>query len=558
MDAVLFVTFIVGGTALVSWPLGRYMKWAMDPAAPGAGAAGRFTRLFELFGGSVARASQDWKQYMLALLVFNVLMFVVSFGIMALQQHLPLNPDGMKEVEGSLIFNTAASFTSNTNLQHYSGESTLSYLSQLGALMWLQFVSAATGVAALAALARGLAGKPLGNFFVDLQRASFLVFLPVALVVATLMVLGGMPMTFEGAVKAITLEGAEQTIARGPVAAFLTIKQLGTNGGGFFGPNCTHPFENPTFWTNALAMISIILIPMSSVWMFGRIIGRMRHAAVVFGVMAVLLLAKIAGAVYFEAAPTQAFAGLPIEQNVGNLEGKEMRFGATSGPTWAVLTTSTSNGSVGAMHDSLNPMAGLMPMIGMWLNATYGGVGVGMINMFIYMILAVFVAGMMVGRTPEYLGWRVEAREVKFAVIALLAHAFFILGGTAIFAVTPWGTETLNNAGPHGFSEILYEFSSASANNGSGFEGLGDNTPPWNVATGIVMLLARYIPIILPLAIVGSFAAKRRATESAGTLGVEDGTFALMLLATIVVVGALTFFPAAALGPIAEHVSFMK
>jgi K+-transporting ATPase ATPase A chain len=558
LDASLFVILIVGGTAVLSWPLGTYMKWAMDPAAPEAGAAGRFSHAFQSLGGTAARASQDWKQYMIAMLAFNVLMFVVSFGIMALQQYLPLNPDSMKEVEGSLIFNTAASFTSNTNLQHYSGESTLSYLSQLGALMWLQFVSAATGIAALTALARGLAGRGLGNFFVDLQRASFLVLLPVALVVATLMVAGGMPMTFEGAAKAMTLEGAEQTIARGPVAAFLTIKQLGTNGGGFFGPNCTHPFENPNFWTNALAMISIILIPMASVWMFGRIIGRMRHAAVVFAVMGVLLLAKITGAVYFETAPTQAFAALPIEQNVGNLEGKEMRFGATSGPTWAVLTTSTSNGSVGAMHDSLNPMAGLMPMIGMWLNATYGGVGVGMINMFIYMIVAVFVAGMMVGRTPEYLGWRVEAREVKFAVVALLAHALFILGGTAIFAVTPWGTETLNNTGAHGFSEILYEFSSASANNGSGFEGLGDNTAPWNVATGIVMLLARYIPIILPLAIVGSLAAKRRSSESGGTLGVEDGTFAIMLLATILVIGALTFFPAAALGPIAEHLTFMR
>jgi K+-transporting ATPase ATPase A chain len=551
MDILLFVVLIAGGTALLSWPLGRYMHWTMDPAGPGA-------RLFARVGGAAARAPQDWKQYLLALLAFNVPMFVVSFGIMALQQHLPLNPDGMKSIEGSLIFNTAASFTSNTNLQHYSGESTLSYLSQLGALMWLQFVSAATGIAALAALARGLAGKPLGNFFVDLQRASFLVLLPVALVVATLMVALGMPMTFEGAAVATTLEGAQQTIARGPVAAFLTIKQLGTNGGGFFGPNCTHPFENPTFWTNALAMISIILIPMASVWMFGRIVGRMRHAAVVFAVMGVLLAAKISGAVYFETAPTQAFAALPIEQDAGNLEGKEMRFGATSGPLWAVLTTSTSNGSVGAMHDSLNPMAGLMPMIGMWLNATYGGVGVGMINMFVYMILAVFVAGMMVGRTPEYLGWRVEAREVKYAVLAVLAHALFILGGTALFAVTPWGTETLNNAGPHGFSEILYEFSSSSANNGSGFEGLGDNTVPWNVATGTVMLLARYIPIILPLAIVGSLAAKRRTTESAGTLGVQDSTFAVMLLATILVVGALTYFPAAALGPIAEHLLYMR
>jgi K+-transporting ATPase ATPase A chain len=556
--AILFVVLIVGGTALLSWPLGRYMTWAMDPN-PSEHRAGSFTRLFQACGGAVARTPQDWKRYMLAMLAFNVVMFVVTFGILALQQYLPLNPDEMKAIEGSLIFNTAASFTSNTNLQHYSGESTLSYLSQLAGLMWLQFVSAATGIAALVALACGLAGrKDRGNFFVDVQRASFLVLLPVALVVATLMVLGGMPMTFEDATKAITLEGVEQTIARGPVAAFLTIKQLGTNGGGFFGPNSTHPFENPNFWTNALSMICIILIPMACVWMFGRIIGRMRHAAVVFGVMLVFLLVKITGAVYFEIAPTQAFVGLPIEQNVSNLEGKELRFGITSGPTWAVLTTSTSNGSVGAMHDSLNPMTGLFPMIGMWLNATFGGVGVGMINMFLYMIVGVFIAGMMVGRTPEYLGWRVESREVKFAILALLAHGFFILGGTALFAATPWGAATLNNVGPHGFSEMLYEFTSASANNGSGFEGLGDNTVPWNVATGVVMLLARFIPIILPLAIVGSLMAKRRTAESAGTLGVEDGTFATMLTATILIVGALTFFPAATLGPIAEHLIYMK
>lgn len=556
--AIIFVVLIVGGTALLSWPLGRYMKWAMDPAAPESPSAARFTRIFQSVGGGVARKPQDWKRYLTAMLVFNVVMFVVSFAILALQQYLPLNPDGKEAIEGSLIFNTAASFTSNTNLQHYSGEVSLSYLSQLAALMWLQFVSAATGIAALAALARGLAGREMGNFFVDMQRASFLVLLPLAFAVACLLVVGGLPMTFDGAAVTTTLEGIQQTIARGPVAAFVTIKQLGTNGGGYFGPNSTHPLENPTFWTNMIEMFAIIIIPMACVWMFGRIIGRTRHAAAVFGVMLALLLVKITGAVWFEAAPTQAFADLPIEQDVGNLEGKELRFGATGGPLWSVLTTSTSNGSVGAMHDSLNPMTGLMPMIGMWLNATFGGVGVGMINMFLYIIVAVFIAGMMVGRTPEYLGWRVEAREVKFAILALVAHGLFILGGTALFAVTPWGLETLNNTGPHGLSEMLYEFSSASANNGSGFEGLGDNTAPWNIATGIVMLLARFIPIILPLAIVGSLMAKRRSAESAGTLGVEDGTFAGMLVATILVVGALTFFPAATLGPIAEHLMYMN
>ena len=365
-------------------------------------------------------------------------------------------------------------------------------------------------------------------------------------------------MTLQGAARAMTLEGVEQVIARGPVAAFLAIKQLGTNGGGFFGPNSTHPFENPSFFTNVLSTIALILIPMASVWMFGRIVGRMQHATVLFAVMMVLLLAKLGAAVAWEAAPTQAFAGLPISQAIANLEGKELRFGTAAAPLWAVLTTCTSNGSVNCMHDSLNPLTGLVPMIGMWLNATFGGVGVGMINMFIYIVLAVFVAGMMVGRTPEYLNRRVEMREVKLAVLAMFAHALFILGGTALFAATPWGQGTLNNTGPHGFSEILYEFSSSSANNGSGFEGLGDNTVPWNVATGLVMLLARFIPILLPLAIAGSLAKKRATAQSAGTLGVDTVTFGVMLIATILFLGALTFFPAAALGPIAEHLQFMK
>ena len=365
-------------------------------------------------------------------------------------------------------------------------------------------------------------------------------------------------MTLQGAAQAIGLEGAIQTIARGPVAAFVTIKQLGTNGGGYFGPNSTHPLENPSFWTNGLEMIAIIIIPMAAVWMFGRIIGKPKHAKVVFLVMLGFILVKIAGAAYFEGAPTQAFASLPIEQNVGNLEGKELRFGSAGGPLWSVLTTSTSNGSVGAMHDSLNPMAGLMPMIGMWLNSTFGGVGVGMINMFLYIIVAVFVAGMMVGRTPDYLGHKVEGREVKLAIMALAAHALFILGGTSLFAATSWGIDAINNTGPHGFSEILYEFTSSAANNGSGFEGLSDNTVPWNIATGLVMLLARFIPIILPLAIVGSFVSKNRVAQTSGSLGVENATFGVMLVITIVIFGALTFFPAAALGPIAEHVMYMR
>lgn len=559
MTALLLVAMIVGGAALLSWPLGRYMKWAMDPDVSRGGLAGRCDRLFHFLGGRFTGESQDWKQYVVSMLVFNALIFAVGFGIMALQHLLPLNPDGQKALEGSLVFNTAASFMTNTNLQHYSGESAMSYLSQLCALMWLQFVSPAVGLAALAAMARGLAGhKAMGNFYLDLQRATFLVLLPIAVVAASLMVAGSVPMTLLGAARATTLEGAEQVIARGPVAVFLAIKQLGTNGGGFFGANCAHPFENPSFWTNVLATFCILIIPMGCVWMFGRIVGRIRHAAIIFAVMLALMVSRIVGAVSFESAPTRAFAGLPIEHNAGNLEGKELRFGTAAGPLWAVVTTSTSNGSVNCMHDSLNPLTGMMLMIGMWLNEDFGGVGVGMINMFIYIVLGVFVAGMMVGRTPEYLGRRIEAREVRLAVIALFAHAFLILAPAALFSVTDWGVKTLNNSGAHGFSEILYEFSSSSANNGSGFEGLGDNTIPWNVATGLVMMLARFIPIILPLAIAGSLAAKKPTAPSAGTLGVEDGTFGLMLIFTILFIGALTFFPAAALGPIGEHLQFRR
>lgn len=550
LSAILTIVLILGGAALLSWPLGKYMAALFS---------GRFVKVDGLFARVVGGApEQDWKQYSIALLAFNLLMFVFVFALLATQHLLPLNPDGQSAASLDLVFNTAASFTTNTNLQHYSGESTWSYLAQIAGLMWLQFVSAATGIAALVAIARGIGGQAsMGNFFLDLQRAAMGVLLPLAIIVGGFIALRGVPMTFDGAASATTLEGVVQTIARGPAAAFVAIKQLGTNGGGFFGPNSTHPLENADFWANCFEMIAIIIIPMACVWMFGRIIGRMKHAGVVFGVMLLFLLVKIGGSVAFESAPTQAFASLPVMQDVGNLEGKELRLGATTGPLWAVLTTSTSNGSVGAMHDSLNPLTGLMPMAGMWLNATFGGVGVGMINMFLYIVVAVFIAGMMVGRTPEYLGHKVEGNEMRLAVLALFSHAFLILGGTALFAATAWGQETLNNVGAHGFSEMLYEFSSAGANNGSGFEGLGDNTLPWNIATGLVMLIGRYLPIIVPLAIVGSLMAKKRSAESAGTLSVEGGTFGTMLVITILIFGALTFFPAAALGPIAEHVTLM-
>ncbi len=545
---------IVGLTLGLAWPLGRYMRWAMDPANPGKRRLA-FDRVSErVLGGFISR-DQNWKRYVFSMLVFNMFMFLSMFVILTTQGVHPLNPDGKEAMEASLAFNTAASFTSNTNLQHYSGEVSLSYFSQLFAMMWLQFVSAATGIAAVTALCRGLAGRAqLGNFYRDCWRATTLILLPLALIMAPLLMLTGIPMTLDGAAVATTLEGATQTIARGPVAAMVAIKQLGTNGGGYFGPNCTHPFENPSFWSNVLCNVAIILIPMATVWMFGRITGRMRHAVVVFAVMLALYGAFLVSAAIFESAPTQAFNELPVA-DAPNLEGKELRFGPTAGATWAVSTTATSNGSVNAMHDSLNPLTGLLPMAGMWLNVIFGGVGVGLINMFIFIIVAVFIAGLMVGRTPEYLTRKVEAKEMKLAAIALLAHPLFILGGVALFAATAWGAETLNNPGSHGLSEIVYEFSSAAANNGSGFEGLGDNTAPWNIATGIVMLLARFIPIIAPIAIAGSLASKKVTPESAGTFRVDTWMFGVVLLGTVLIIGALLFLPLAVLGPIAEHLS---
>jgi K+-transporting ATPase ATPase A chain len=554
IDAILIPSLVIGGAALLSVPLGAWLARAMDPAAEDAAMA-RATGLFAAVAGPAGRPAQGWKAYALALLTFNALAFLFALAVLLLQQHLPLNPDGKGALSWDLAVHTAASFVTNTNQQHYSGEQALSYHSQLAALMWLQFVTPAVGLAVLVAVSRGLAGRAdLGNFWLDLQRATFLVLLPLATLWAVALVLLGVPMTLQGTATATTLEGAEQLIARGPVAAFVAIKQLGTNGGGWFGPNSAHPLENPNMWTNLLQTVAIVLIPMACVWMFGRILGRPRHARLIFAVMLGLLVTKLSLAMWAEAAPTAAFAGLPVTAEA-NLEGKEMRLGGAASVTWAVLTTSTSNGSVNAMMDSLNPLTGLVPMIDMWLNATFGGIGVGLVNMWLYILVAVFLGGMLIGRTPTYIGHRIEAREVRLAILALALHGVLILGGTALFAATDWGAATTSNPGPQGFSQILYEFTSASANNGSGFEGLGDNTLPWNVATGLVMLLGRYLPILIPLAIVGMLMEKPRAAETSGTLSPDGATFGGLLTVTLLIFGALTFLPAAVLGPVAEHLA---
>jgi K+-transporting ATPase ATPase A chain len=562
-SAVVFTILLSIATSV---PLGLYMarvfkgeRTFLDPIL------GPVERLFLRLTGVNPSETQDWKRYCRSLVVSNIFMWLATFAVVSLQKFLPLNPDGIGNMEPSLAFNTISSFTTNTNLQHYSGETGLSYLSQMIAITFLQFVTAATGVAACIAIIRALGAnsvRQIGNFYLDLTRATLRVFLPLAVVVGTILIWQGTPVTFEGAAKATTLEGAEQTIARGVAAPMVAIKQLGTNGGGYFGPNSAHPYENPTPISNLVETWSIVVIPMAMVWTLGSIVRRWKLAAVVFVVMLALYLPMVTFALAQEAGGNPAMAAMGVDQSTGSMEGKEVRFGAGLSALWGVSTTVTSNGSVNSMHDSWTPLGGLMPLAGMWLNNIFGGVGVGFINMLIFIIVAVFVAGMMIGRTPEFLGKKVEAKEMKLASLALLWHPLSILVGTAI-ACYVWATTAdpanalgwLKNPGPHGFSEMLYEFSSATANNGSGFEGLGDNTPFWNILTGLAMLFARYIPIIAPLALAGSLAAKRASPETVGSLSVESGTFGFTLWSVVVILGLLMFMPVAVLGPIAEHLA---
>jgi K+-transporting ATPase ATPase A chain len=563
---ILAVVLTVAITIATSIPIGRYMarvftggKTWLDPVfVP-------IERLVLRLALVDPDEQQDWKAYSVSLLISNVFMWLATFAVVTLQGVLFLNPDGIAAMEPTLAFNTISSFTTNTNLQHYSGETGLSYLSQMVAITFLQFVTAATGMAALVAIIRALGGNRLihvGNFYVDLTRAGVRVLLPLAIFVGTILIWQGSPMTFEPAVKATTLEGKEQTIARGVAAAEVAIKQLGTNGGGYFGPNSAHPYENPTPLSNLTETWSITIIPMAMVWTLGEMIRRRKLAVTIFLTMLALYVPLFSFAVGQEFQGNSAIAAMGVDQSTGSMEGKEVRFGAGLSALWASTTTVTSNGSVNNMHDSMTPLGGLVPMIGMWLNNIFGGVGVGFINMLIFIIVTVFVAGMMIGRTPEFLGKKVEAREMKLASLALLWHPLSILVGTAI-ACWVWATTAdpntalawLKSPGPHGFSEMLYEFSSATANNGSGFEGLGDNTPFWNIGTGLAMLFARYIPIFAPLALAASLAAKPAAPETVGSLRADSAIFGATLWCVVTIMGLLMFMPVAVLGPIAEYLA---
>jgi len=586
-------------TTLLAIPMSRYMAWIMD---------GKYNppRLLGWFENRLDGGGQNWKQYVAALVIFNIVMFIYGYAVLALQPIAPLNPRGLTMVSPTTIFNSVASFMTNTNIQHYSGDQHFSNWSQIFFVIWNQFVSAAVGLCALTAIIRAFrAEKHLGNFFVDMWRVVMYMFVPVALVLGILFMQQGMPMTYASTHPVTTLEPAamgtadngqpkQQTLVVGPVASVIPIKMLGTNGGGFYGMNSAVPFENPTAWTNFLTCFGMMFFPFCLVLMYGRMLKKMKHAWVIFSVMMVMMIGTIVWTIYYDTlkpnpgltahptsqtfqipsamtkggkmpVPMPAVAGLPVDQHLGNLEGKELRFGTSAGAAFAAITVDVTCGAVNCEHDSLNPIAALSPMVGMWINCIYGGKGVGMINLLIFLIVGIFLAGMMVGRTPEYLGRKIGAREMKLAVIALLVHPLMVLAPSGLFAATDWGVKAESNPGAHGLSQIVYQFSSSSANNGSAFDGLGvtygfyNNPNPapeakaWDIASGLVMIFSRYLPIIAPMAMAAALGYKKQTPFGLGTLRDDTFTFGCLLFGTIIIVAGLLFLPVAALGPLAEH-----
>ncbi|MCY7675974.1 potassium-transporting ATPase subunit KdpA [Bacillus safensis] len=525
------------------------------------------TRLNQFFGpverviyrlmGVDEKEHMGWKKYVFAVLLSNFIMMILMYGVFRLQKYLPLNPDGIENMSPGLAFNTAASFITNTNWQAYSGENSLSYLSQMIAITFPMFTSAATGFAVAIAFIRGLIGRQdnLGNFYVDLVRSIIRVFLPLSFIVALFLVFQGVPQTLHGAVHATTLEGVTQMITRGPVAALESIKHIGTNGGGYFGTNAAHPFENPTPLTNFVHILSMMLLPTALVYAFGVMVKNKKQGLTIFATMSMMFIVFLSVVFIAEYHGTPALNHLGID---GNMEGKEVRFGISESALFTAVTTAVTTGSVNNMHDSLTPIGGLVPLAQMMLNNIFGGKGVGLLNGLLYVILTVFICGLMVGRTPEFLGKKIEAREIKLVSIAILIHPILILVPTAIALSLSGPVSSILNPGFHGISEVLYAFTSGASNNGSAFGGLTSNTDFYNIAIGFVMLFGRYISIIAMLAIAGSLATKKIVAATSGTFRTDTPMFTVILLVIILVVGALTFFPVLALGPIAEHLGMFQ
>ena len=511
--------------------------------------------IYKIF--KIDKEEMNWKQYVLAIIITNAVMIFAGYLILRIQGIGLFNPSEIGGMEASLSFNTIISFMTNTNLQHYSGESGLSYLAQMLVIIYMMFTSAATGYAACMAFIRGLVGKKktLGNFYVDMVRITTRVLVPLAFIVGVLLISQGVPQTLGGTETVRTIEGNLQDIARGPVAALESIKHVGTNGGGFFGANSSHPFENPTIISNMIEMLSMMILPGACVIAFGYMIGNKKQSKAVFGAMGIIFLVGLLICWTSEKAGNPELAAAGLSQAMGNMEGKELRFGIDQSALFTTVTTSFTTGTVNNMHDTLTPLGGLVPMLNMMLNVVFGGKGVGLMNMLMYSILTVFLCGLMVGRTPEFLSKKLEGREVKLVALSIIVHPLLILAFSALAVAIPAGLEGITNGGFHGLSQILYEFSSASANNGSGFEGLADNTLFWNMTTGVAMFYGRYLAIVIQLAVVGSLANKKPVNTSVGTLKTDNFTFTILLVAIVLIIGALTFLPALVLGPIAEHLT---
>jgi K+-transporting ATPase ATPase A chain len=549
-------------------PFGGYMYRVFEGQRTLLGRVlGPLERGFYRLAGVDAKAEQHWTGYALAMLVFNLLCFATLYLLQLFQNHLPLNPQKFDGLTPDLAFNTAISFTTNTNWQAYGGETTMSYLTQMLGLTVHNFVSAATGISLALALVRGFArrsSKTVGNFWVDLTRSTLYVLLPVSIIAALFLVWQGMPQNLSAYTDVTTLEGAKQTIAQGPVASQIAIKMLGTNGGGFFNANAAHPFENPTALSDFLQIILIFLIPAALTNVFGRMVKSQLQGWAVYSAMSVLFLAGVATCYWAESQGNPAFTSMGIDQHAsalqagGNMEGKETRFGIARSTLFATVTTDASCGAVNSMHDSYTPLGGMIPLINIQLGEViFGGVGSGLYGMLLYAIIAVFIAGLMVGRTPEYLGKKIEAREVKMTMLAILCLPLAILGFTALAAVLPQGLAGLGNSGPHGFTELLYAYTSATGNNGSAFGGLSANTKFFNISLALAMMIGRFAMIVPMLAVAGALAAKKYTPPSAGTFPTDGGLFIALLVGVVLIVGGLTYFPALALGPIVEHFSML-
>jgi len=546
---------------LITKPLGIYLFRVFEGPQPLPAVLGRIERFVLRLCGVDPKVEQTWKGYGFALLAFSLFGMLVTYFIQRLQHLLPLNPQHFAAVNPDLAFNTAASFTTNTNWQSYSGESTMSYLTQMAGLAWHNFTSAAVGIGVAMVFARGLVRRPgpegaktLGNFWVDLVRATIYVLLPVSIVVAVFFISQGVVQTFSGYREVSGLEGAKQLIALGPVASQEVIKMFGTNGGGFFNANSAHPFENPTPLSNLVQMVLIFAIPAALTYTFGRMAKDQKQGWAILAGMSLLFILGTTAAYWAESHPNPVLARMSVEQGLGNMEGKEVRFGVAASALFATVTTDASCGAVNSMHDSFTPLGGLVPLVNIELGEViFGGVGAGLYGMLIFVLLSVFIAGLMVGRTPEYLGKKIESREMKLAMLYILIFPLIILALSAWSSVAPYALAGLNNAGPHGLSEILYAFSSGVGNNGSAFAGLNANSSWWNISLGVAMLAGRFLMIVPVLAIAGSMLGKKAVAPGLGTFPTDGPLFTVLLVSVVLIVGALTFFPALSLGPIVEH-----